>query len=72
MQYSFTEVIKLSDVRTADALLEMFCKHVENYVVVNTALLDFSPAHSSWCFSFERYNGKLGSLNVIMASWGQF
>lgn len=23
--------------------------------------LDFGPAHTSWCYAFERYNGLLGS-----------
>ena len=24
-------------------------------------LLNFSPAHASWCYAFERFNGYLGS-----------
>ncbi len=27
-------------------------------------LLDYGPAHSFWCFSFERYNGILGSYQT--------
>ena len=70
-------IIKLSDVRTADALLEMFCKHVERlcgreyctpnmhmHLHLQQTILDFGPAHSTWCFSFERYNGKLGSIST--------
>ena len=27
-------------------------------------LLDYGPAHSFWCFSFERYNGLLGAYHT--------
>ena len=70
-------IIKLSDVRTADALLELFCKHVERlcgheyctpnmhmHLHLQQTILDFGPAHATWCFSFERYNGKLGSIST--------
>lgn len=70
-------IIKLSDVRTADALLELFCKQVERlcgreyctpnmhlHIHLQQTILDFGPAHTTWCFGFERYNGKLGSIST--------
>ena len=68
-------ILRISDVQTADSLLITFCKKVEeiygsNYCTPNMhlhlhlkdTLLDFGPPHASWCFSFERYNGVLGSI----------
>ena len=68
-------MIKISDVTTADNLLEKFCKQVEilygdKYCTPNMHLhlhlkqtiLDFGPAHATWCFAFERMNSMLGSF----------
>ena len=68
-------VVRHADIQTADSLLLMFCKSVEHlcgpeYCTANMHLhlhlidtmLDFGPLYSTWCFSFERYNGMLGSL----------
>ena len=27
-------------------------------------LLDFSPAHTTWCYAYERFNGFLGSYHT--------
>ena len=70
-----TRVVRHADIQTADSLLLMFCKSVGHlcgpeYCTANMHLhlhlidtvLDFGPLYSTWCFSFERYNGMLGSL----------
>ena len=70
-----TRVVRHADILTADSLLLMFCKSVEHlcgpeYCTANMHLhlhlidtvLDFGPLYSTLCFSFERYNGMLGSL----------
>lgn len=70
-------IIKVSDVNTADKLLENFCKQVQQecgakyctpnmhlHLHLKDTLLNFGPAHSTWCFSFERYNGILGSIST--------
>ena len=63
-------IITESDIQTADSLLVMFCKKVTDlygthyctpnmhmHLHIKETLLDFGPAHATWCFSFERYNG---------------
>lgn len=70
-------IVKLSDLNTADRLLELFCKKVEClygsscctpnmhlHLHLKQIILDFSPAHATWCYSFERYNGMLGSIST--------
>ena len=70
-------VIPTSLVKVADELLVKFCRSVEDLygssvITPNMHLhchlcecvLDFGPEYSFWCFSFERYNGILGSLHV--------
>lgn len=67
-------IITESDIQSADSLLVMFCKKVTDlygthyctpnmhmHLHVKETLLDFGPVHATWCFSFERYNGILGS-----------
>ena len=68
-------IIRISDVQTADQLLILFCKSVEQlygyqyctpnmhlHVHLKDTLLDFGPLHSTWCFAFERYNGYFGNI----------
>ena len=68
--------IAISDVHTADRLLEIFCKKCEDlygkdsctpnmhlHLHLKKVFLDFGPAHAFWCFSFERYNGVLGAFH---------
>lgn len=79
-------IIRTQDVETADMLLEKFCKTVEtlcgrSYCTINMhmhlhikdTLLNFGPAHATWCFSFERYNHLLESVHTNNKSVeGQF
>ena len=64
-----------SDINTADSLLLTFCKKVSElygsdchtpnmhlHLHLKETLQDFGPAHATWCFSFERFNGILGSM----------
>uniref|UniRef100_A0A1X7TTT6 Transposase domain-containing protein n=1 Tax=Amphimedon queenslandica TaxID=400682 RepID=A0A1X7TTT6_AMPQE len=68
-------MLTLSDINTADSLLLTFCKKVSElygsdcctpnmhlHLHLKETLLDFGPAHATWCFSFERFNGILGSM----------
>ena len=70
-------IVQKSDVITADLLLFNFCQkfellygkenctpnlHMHNHI--KDCLMDYGPSHAFWCFSFERYNGLLGSLHT--------
>ena len=70
-------ILTASDINTADLLLLAFCKKFEQlygkehctpnmhlHLHIKNCLLDYGPAHSFWCFSFERYNGLLGSYHT--------
>ena len=70
-------ILRLSDVDTADSLLELFCKKFEClygrvyctpnmhlHLHLKQTILDFGPAHATWCYSFERYNGIIGSIST--------
>ena len=53
-----------AEVSTADLLLGAFCRKFEHctpnmhlHLHLKNCILDHGPAHSFWCFSFERYNG---------------
>lgn len=67
--------ISKDDIKLIDQYLLAFCKGVEecygtNFVTPNMHLhahiadcmLDYGPVHSFWLYSFERYNGYLGTL----------
>lgn len=69
-QHSLT----VEQIALADALLLAFCKGVEHlygkpvitpnmhmHCHLREVLLDYGPVYSFWCFSYERYNGILGS-----------
>lgn len=69
------KVLKRSDIELADRLLLSFCQKFEElygsaYITPNMHLhchlkdcvLDYGPLYSFWLFSFERYNGLLGSF----------
>ena len=71
------QILCVSDVETADMLLVTFCKKFQSFygdqhctpnmhlhLHLKETLLDFGPAHATWCFSFERYNGLLGSVTT--------
>ena len=70
-------IIKDSEVATADLLLLNFCKKFEllygkdnctpnlhMHLHIKDCLLDYGPSHALWCYSFERYNGMLGSYHT--------
>lgn len=72
--YICKPVISKSDLQIADGLLLKFCKEVEKlygkasitpnmhlHCHLKEVMLDHGPAGSFWCFSFERFNGILGS-----------
>ena len=65
------------DVTTADLLLLQFCREFHRlhgndcctynmhlHLHLKQTILDFGPAHASWCFAFERFNGILGSFHT--------
>lgn len=69
--------ISKNDVMTADLLLLNFCRqyeliygkeactpniHLHNHL--KDCLLDYGPSHTFWCYSFERFNGILGSFHT--------
>ena len=70
-------MVKKSKLRTADALLELFCKQVEEWcgrehcspnmhlhLHLLQTFIDYGPAHATWCFAFEHYNGMLGAISI--------
>ena len=72
-----SRILTHSNINTADLLLLTFCKKFEQlygkehctpnmhlHLHLKQCLFDFGPAHSFWCFSFERYNGMLGSYHT--------
>ena len=69
--------ISLVDLDKADFLLLQFCKKFEKlhgpskvrpnmhlHGHLKDCILDFGPMDNFWCFSFERYNGILGSFST--------
>ena len=70
-------VIEESKVSEADALLQKFCQMVQElygdractinmhlHLHLFQSLHDFGPANAFWLYSFERYNGLLGSFHT--------
>ena len=70
-------IVRISDVEIADNLLLIFCKSVQElygsqyctpnmhlHLHLKETLLNFGPAHASWCFAFERYNGILAEVTT--------
>ena len=66
--------IRLSDIDTADNML-VFCKKIEElygiqccspnmhlHLHLKETLLSFGPVHTTWCFSFECFNGILEAV----------
>ena len=66
----------------ADALLVNFCTGMEKlygkqfltcnmhlHCHLHSVLLDYGPVFGFWLFSFERYNGRLGSTVTIKQSF---
>ena len=76
-QYLTSPVISKIDILKADMLFVKFgerfeCLYGKNAVTPNMHLhchlkeciMDCGPVHAFWCFSFERFNGILGSMQV--------
>lgn len=76
-KYFCQSVISKTDLDIADGLILKFCKSVEtlygNEAVtpnmhlhnhLKAVILDHGPVTSFWCFSFERFNGILGSTST--------
>ena len=70
-------ILKVSNVYTADLFLVQFCRKFEVlygsenctpnlhlHLHLKDCILDYGPGHTFWCFSFERYNGLLGSYHT--------
>ena len=70
-------IVKEEDVVAADALLLSFCKRFEQlygsenctpnihlHLHLKDCFLNHGPAHGFWLYSFERYNGLLGSFHT--------
>ena len=69
--------VREPDLVTADLLLLQFCRefhmlhgndcctfNMHLHLHLKQTILDFGPAHASWCFAFERCNGILGSFHT--------
>lgn len=76
-RYLCQSVISKTDLDIADGLTLKFCKSVETlygkHVItpnmhlhnhLKEVILDHGPVTSFWCFSFERFNGILGSTTT--------
>ena len=76
-KYFCQSAISKTDLNIADGLILKFCKSVENlygkHVItpnmhlhnhLKEVILDHGPVTSFWCFSFERFNGILGSTQT--------
>ncbi|CAB4011818.1 Hypothetical predicted protein [Paramuricea clavata] len=74
-KYICQGVISEADLHIADGLFVKFCTEVETiygkeaikpnmhlHCHLKDILIDHGPVLSFWCFSFERYNGILGSI----------
>ena len=63
-----SRVIKDIDIQSADLFLLHGWKactiNMHLHLHLKQIFEDFGPAHSFWCFSFERYNGILGSYHT--------
>ena len=70
-------IVTEAEVSSANILLGAFCRKFEQlygrehctpnmhlHLHLKKCILDHGPAHSFWCFSFERYNGLLGSYHT--------
>ena len=73
--YLSKPVLSQDDIAMADGMLLKFCKNFQAlygneevtpnmhlHCHLKDVILDYGPIHSFWCFSFERYNGIIGSI----------
>ena len=76
-KYLGKRVLTDSDIEIGDRFLMEFCKTFEDlygkdlvtpnmhlHGHLKECLIDYGPFHSFWCFSFERFNGILGSYHT--------
>ena len=76
-RYLYQSLISYTDLNIADGLILKFCKSVETlygkHVITRNmhlhnhlkdVTLDHGLLTSFWCFSFERFNGILGSTTT--------
>ena len=76
-KYFCQSVVSRTDLDIADGLILKFCKSVEvlygKHVItpnmhlhnhLKEVIMDHGPVTSFWCFSFERFNGILGSTTT--------
>ena len=76
-KYLCRSTVTTVDLERADLLLLKFCKEFEKlygkkaitpnmhlHCHLKDIILDHGPVHSFWCFSFERYNGIMGSIST--------
>lgn len=74
-KYLCKATVTALDLQRADLLVLKFCKQFEKlygkeavtpnmhlHCHLKDIILDHGPFHSFWCFSFERYNGIMGSV----------
>ena len=73
--YLCKPVLSQDDIVMADGMLLKFCRNFQALYGIKAVtpnmhlhwhlkdvILDYGPIHSFWCFSFERYNGIVGSI----------
>ena len=76
-KYLCKPVLSSTDILKADNCLLKFCTKFEQlygkaactpnmhlHCHLKEIILDYGPIHTFWCFSFERYNGILGSIQT--------
>ena len=72
--------LRVSDIRSAHLFLQQFCIKFETlygqenstfnmhlHMHLTKTLSDFRPAHASWCYAFERYNGLLQLTTKVLS-----
>ena len=76
-KYLCKPVLSKTDILKADNCLLKFCTRFQElygneactpnmhlHCHLKEVIIDYGPMHSFWCFSFERYNGILGSIKT--------
>ena len=76
-KYLCRSTLSRLDLQRADLLLLKFCKQFETlygkssvtpnmhpHCHLRDIIVDHGPIYSFWCFSFERYNGIMGSVST--------
>jgi hypothetical protein len=76
-EYICKPVLTEEDITKADLMLLKFCRKFQTlygnlaitpnmhlHCHLKDVILDYGPIHSFWCFSFERYNGIVGSITT--------